>query len=130
MHKPSLTAGALFSALAVVIGAFGAHKLKSVMGPDAPELATFDTGVRYQFYHSLAILAAGLLHAFSPMKAFRVAAVLFAMGILLFSGSLYALVLLKATGSVGLGGLGIITPIGGLIFIAGWMALLMGIRKA
>ena len=59
MHKPALSSGIVFAALAVILGAFGAHALKQVMEPD--QLVTFETGVRYQFYHSFALIACGLL---------------------------------------------------------------------
>lgn len=130
MYKPALTTGALFAAMGVILGAFGAHALKAYL--DAPSLATFETGVRYQMYHAFALLAVGIIHAGSPNKRLRLANVLFTIGIVLFSGSLYLLSFRAASGSVGLGGLGILTPIGGVFFIAGWMALVWGVmqRKA
>ncbi len=80
--------------------------------------------VRSISYIVLCTLAgAGILYAKFPVKALRIAGTLFLIGILFFSGSLYALTLLKATGSVGLGGIGIITPIGGVFFIAGCLSL-------
>lgn len=128
MHKPALTTGALFAALAVILGAFGAHGLKEIL--EASELATFETGVRYQFYHSFALLFTGILYASFPARSVKLAGTFFIIGIVLFSGSLYALSLLKATSNVGLGGLGILTPIGGLFFIAGWLSLFAGmVRK-
>lgn len=127
MYKPALTTGILFAALAVILGAFGAHKLKEYL--DMAQLATFETGVRYQFYHSFALLVTGILYASFPFRPVRTAASLFITGILLFSGSLYALSLTKAIGNVGLGGLGVLTPIGGLFFIAGWLTLLFGLTR-
>ncbi len=120
LYRPALILGALLAALAVILGAFGAHALKEVLQPE--QLATFETGVRYQMYHSFALLATGLLYAFRQTKSLRIATILFGVGILLFSGSIYLLVFLKNNG-VGLGPVGIITPIGGLLFVAGWMAL-------
>lgn len=128
MHKPSLISGTLFAALAVILGAFGAHALKQVLTPDL--LVTFETGVRYQFYHSFALIATGIIYGFAPQKLLKNAYALFLLGIILFSGSLYALTLLKANGQVGLGGVGIITPIGGLCFIVGWLLLTLGIAKS
>lgn len=125
MYKPALTTGALFAAMGVILGAFGAHALKNQL--DATSLATFETGVRYQMYHAFALLAAGIVHSEFPTKPIRLANWLFTIGILLFSGSLYLLSFRAASGSVGLGGLGILTPVGGLFFIGGWMALLWGI---
>lgn len=127
MHKPALTSGALFAAIAVILGAFGAHALKQVL--DEAQLTTFETGVRYQFYHSFALLATGIIYASFPAKQVKWASTCFLIGILLFSGSLYAITLLKMNGVVGLTGVGILTPIGGVFFILGWLSLFMGITK-
>ena len=135
MYKPALTSGALLAALAVILGAFGAHSLKNHLEQSGMALVdvqrtlqTFDTGVRYQFYHCFALLAVGLIYASYPAKALRWATTMFIIGIVLFSGSLYAMTALKLGGGAGLGPIGILTPIGGLFFIAGWIALLLGIR--
>lgn len=127
MYKPALTSAAIFAALAVVLGAFGAHALKQVLTPEM--LQTFETGVKYQFYHSFALLATGVAFIGFPHKQLKLASTFFIIGILLFSGSLYALTLLKMNGAVGLGGVGIVTPIGGLFFILGWLFLLAGFLK-
>jgi uncharacterized membrane protein YgdD (TMEM256/DUF423 family) len=127
MYKPAITAGALFAALAVILGAFGAHALKEVLQPD--QLQTFETAVKYQFYHSFALLATGIVFSSFPFRQIRLASTFFIIGILLFSGSLYALTLLKMNSQVGLGGVGIITPVGGLFFIAGWLMLLWGVAR-
>ena len=127
MYRPALTTGALFAAMGVILGAFGAHALKQHL--DAVSLATFETGVRYQMYHAFALLAVGVIHAGSPNRLVRAANALFTIGIVLFSGSLYLLSLRVASGSAGLGGLGIFTPIGGVFFIAGWVALVLGITQ-
>jgi uncharacterized membrane protein YgdD (TMEM256/DUF423 family) len=126
MYKPALTSGALFAALAVILGAFGAHALKAVVAPD--QLLVFETGVRYQFYHSLGLLLTGIIYRSFPAKNVRLATSFFITGIVLFSGSLYAMVTLSIRGA-GLGPLGIITPIGGLFFILGWILLLLSILK-
>ena len=120
LYRPALLWGSVFAALAVMLGAFGAHALKQILSPD--QLLTFETGVRYQFYHSFALLVVGVLHAFRPAKSLRIATLLFVLGIVLFSGSIYLLIFLKNQG-VGLGPVGIITPIGGLLFIAAWSAV-------
>jgi uncharacterized membrane protein YgdD (TMEM256/DUF423 family) len=126
MHKQAIVTGIITAALAVILGAFGAHRLKEIVAPD--QLSIFVTGVSYQFYHSFALLAAGIIHSHYPSRAVRAAAPLFGLGILLFSGSLYLMVALSISGgSIGAGG--IITPVGGLCFIAGWIALLLGILK-
>ncbi len=127
MYRKALVAGSVFAALAVILGAFGAHALKQVLLPD--QLQVFETGVKYQFYHSFALLATGIIYASFPFKQVKLASSFFIIGILLFSGSLYALTLLKMNGQIGLGGVGIVTPIGGLFFIAGWLLLTMGILK-
>jgi uncharacterized membrane protein YgdD (TMEM256/DUF423 family) len=127
MHRPALTSGILFAAIAVILGAFGAHALKAVLQPD--QLVTFETGVRYQFYHSFALIFTGILYASFPFKQVKWASTCFLLGIVLFSGSLYALTLLKMNGEVGLGGVGILTPIGGVFFILGWLFLLMAVIK-
>lgn len=127
MYKPALTTGALLAGLAVVLGAFGAHKLKEYL--DLAELATFETGVRYQFYHSFALLFTGIIYGSFPFRPVKLASTFFITGIVLFSGSLYLLSFLNATGTVGLKGIGIITPVGGLFFIAGWACLLLGLAK-
>src|SRR5205807_8916321 len=100
----------------VAFGAFGAHALKSRLSPDL--LGVFETGVRYQMYHAFALLivAAAIGHIGSA-RLLVLAGWFFFAGVLLFSGSLYALAL------SGVGMLGIITPIGGLLFIVGWACL-------
>jgi uncharacterized membrane protein YgdD (TMEM256/DUF423 family) len=126
MYKPALIAGALLAGLSVILGAFTAHALKSIMPED--QLAIFDTGVRYQFYHSFALLITGMLFAAFPYKQLQLASTFFIIGIVLFSGSLYVMTLLKTKG-ISLGPVGIITPIGGLFFILGWLFLLLGFMK-
>jgi uncharacterized membrane protein YgdD (TMEM256/DUF423 family) len=127
MNKNYLIAGSLFGATAVALGAFGAHGLKKIV--DADTVATFQTGVQYQMYHALALLAAGILFEKFPGKWIKWAGVFFIIGIILFSGSLYLLTALKATEQTGLKDAGIITPFGGIFFIAGWLFLLLGVMK-
>jgi uncharacterized membrane protein YgdD (TMEM256/DUF423 family) len=111
-----LRIGAILAGLGVAIGAFGAHGLKSFVTPE--RLAVFETGVRYHLVHALAILAAaGAAHVAPASPAPRWAGALFLAGVLLFSGSLYALVLTGATAW------GAVTPFGGVAFVAGWLAL-------
>ena len=128
MHKGFLRTAAILGLLAVTLGAFGAHGLKQIVPPEA--ITTFETGVRYQFYHALALLATGMLFEKFPLRSIRYAGICFITGIVLFSGSLYALTLLQATSTVGLRGIGAITPFGGLFFIAGWLCLFLGVRAA
>lgn len=127
MYRPALISGALLAAVAVILGAFGAHALKEVLAPE--QLITFETGVRYQMYHSIALLFTGIIYASFPFKQVKLAYGFFIAGIALFSGSLYVLTLLKMNGEVGLGGVGIITPFGGLCFIIGWTMLVVGITR-
>ncbi len=96
------------------------------MAPD--QLLVFDTGVRYQFYHSIALLLTGIVYAAFPLKSIRLASTFFFVGILLFSGSLYAMTLLSIS-HITLGPVGVITPIGGLFFIIGWCLLAAGFIK-
>ncbi len=127
MHKGFLVWAAALGALAVMLGAFGAHKLKELVPPET--VSTFQTGVTYQFYHVFALLAVGILYAHIPGPQLIWAGRCFIIGVLLFSGSLYLLTALKMTNTVGLRGVGIITPIGGLVFIVGWIALLLAVLK-
>lgn len=113
--RPILVTAALLGALAVVLGAFGAHALRDAL--DEKSLAIWQTAVDYQFRHVLALLAAGLLARAQANRAITFAAVAFVAGIVLFSGSLYALAL-GAPRFVGA-----ITPLGGAALIAGWLAL-------
>lgn len=107
--------GAGAAGLAVVLGAFGAHALGSRVTPD--RLQTFETGVRYQMYHALALLVVAWVQTQWPGWQATTAGYLFLAGILVFSGSLYILVLTDTPW------LGAITPLGGLAFISGWALL-------
>ena len=127
MYKIALVLGILLGGLGIIIGAFGAHALKPLLTED--QIQVFETGVKYQMYHSFALLIAGILYSSFPFKIIKTATIFFLIGVLLFSGSLYVMTLLKIDGQVGLGGLGILTPIGGLFFILGWIALLISVLK-
>nr|WP_214446859.1 DUF423 domain-containing protein [Flavihumibacter rivuli] len=127
MHKSILMTASLLGALAVILGAFGAHGLKKLVPPET--VTTFETGVRYHFYHVFALLAVGVLYQYFPNAQMVWAGRLFMIGIALFSGSLYLLTMLKATNTVGLSGIGIITPIGGLFLVAGWLFLFLSLLK-
>ena len=108
--------GSISGGLAVALGAFGAHALKARLTPEL--LATFETGVRYQMYHALALLGAAAAIARWPASNLpSVAGWLFVAGTLLFSGSLYLLCITHKRW------LGAVTPFGGLAFIAGWVCL-------
>lgn len=113
--------GALFAFFAVAAGAFGAHALKHRFSVE--QLAVFEVGVRYQMYHALALLAAAIWISIAPHSLVSIAAWLFVAGIIVFSGSLYLLALtsVKSWGAV--------TPIGGLLLLAGWGSLMIGALK-
>jgi len=119
--KTILSVAAISGFLAVALGAFGAHGLKSIITPEMLEV--YKTGVQYQFYHTFALLAVGILMNFNQSKALKWSATLFMIGIVLFSGSLYVLAIsdIKA--------LGIITPFGGITWIAAWILLFVHCRK-
>jgi len=112
MDKPLLLVGAVAGFLAVALGAFATHGLRARLSPEM--LAAFETGVRYQMYHALAILLVALMLGRFDGWMFRAAGWAFTIGIVMFSGSLY---LLAITGTTMLGA---ITPIGGLAFLVGW----------
>ncbi len=114
--------GAGAAGLGVAVGAFGAHGLRAHVSPEA--LAVFETGVRYQMYHALGLIAVAGAAARWPGPWAQVAGWSFAAGIVLFSGSLYLMALTGARW------LGAITPIGGVAFIAGWAALATAALRA
>jgi uncharacterized membrane protein YgdD (TMEM256/DUF423 family) len=119
-----LKTAAVFGAIAVGIGAFGAHGLKPML-ESTGRLETFETAVKYQFYHSLALFALGIWTSVNPeLKKTALSFWGFTLGILIFSGSLYVLCLSGVTW------LGAITPIGGVAFIVGWLGLLGPARQS
>lgn len=127
MHVKFIRWAALFGVLAVSIGAFGAHGLKPHL--DAYQLGIFEKGVQYQFYHTLALLALGLISGQSGSnRILEWGGRLFAIGIVFFSGSLYFLACRDLL-SFPVGWLGPVTPLGGLCFIGGWLALFAGMAK-
>lgn len=128
MHKEFLIWASILGALAVALGAFGAHGLKQLVPPET--ISSFETGVRYQFYHVFALFITAVLYEKYPANWLRYAGYCFLWGILLFSGSLYLLTAFKATAIVGLKGIGLITPAGGLLFIIGWCCILLGLLRA
>jgi uncharacterized membrane protein YgdD (TMEM256/DUF423 family) len=116
-----LSLGGLLVALATISGAFGAHALQARLSPE--RLDIYETAVRYQFYHALGLLAIGLAARTIDAPMLRWAAVLIVIGIVLFSGSIYAL-------SFGAPRpLGVITPIGGLALIVGWILFAIAVMK-
>jgi uncharacterized membrane protein YgdD (TMEM256/DUF423 family) len=118
MSKIFLLTASLSGFLAVAIGAFGAHALKARL--DERALNIYQTGVEYQFYHTLAIFGVALLSYWYPQStALRISGSLFIVGMILFSGSLY---MLSFTGTRWWG---VITPLGGFALLIGWIALLL-----
>ena len=127
MHKGFLKTAFLLAALSVAMGAFAAHGLKNYVSDKA--MATFETAVRYQFYHVFALMITGILYKEFTFTAIRVAGWLFITGIIFFSGSLYLLAIIQGTVQPGYKWLGAITPVGGLAFIGGWISLFVGLFK-
>lgn len=115
MDRTFVGLGALLAFVGVALGAFGAHALRSSLS--AADLAIFETGVRYQMYHAVALLGVAWAWTRWPGGGITAAGWLFVAGIVVFSGSLYALVL------TGQRWLGAVTPLGGLCFLAGWACL-------
>ncbi|HXH03365.1 MAG TPA: DUF423 domain-containing protein [Candidatus Competibacteraceae bacterium] len=123
MVRFCLLAGALSAMLGVLLGAFAAHALRQLVPPE--RLAVFNTGVQYQMYHALGLILVGLaLRHWPESAALRWAGPLMLTGIVLFCGSLYALVL------SGRGWLGAITPFGGSAFILAWLLVIVGLWRA
>jgi uncharacterized membrane protein YgdD (TMEM256/DUF423 family) len=119
--KLFLTVGAISGALAVLLGAFGAHLLKQMISPDMLEV--YQTGIHYQFYHTFAMLGVGILMNFKPTKTLKWSGYLFIAGTTIFSGFLYLLAI------TGIKALGMIVPIGGLTLVAAWILLLVCVLK-
>jgi uncharacterized membrane protein YgdD (TMEM256/DUF423 family) len=128
MHKKYIAFAAIFGGLAVALGAFGAHGLESIT-KDEKILHGFQTGVQYQLYHALALLAVAILYDRLPGNWIKWTGICFITGIMLFSGSLYLLTFFKLQESSAVKFAGPITPIGGVFFIAGWVCLLIATLK-
>jgi uncharacterized membrane protein YgdD (TMEM256/DUF423 family) len=114
----TLRIAVVLGAVAVGVGAFGAHALKPMLEASG-RANTFELAVRYQFYHTLALLGTGLWMNFNASNRLQYAALCFFLGVIFFCGSLYVLCF------TGLGILGAVTPIGGVFFIGGWVFLLL-----
>ncbi|HEY7768941.1 DUF423 domain-containing protein [Longimicrobium sp.] len=122
MNRTFWILGCTFALLAVGAGAFGAHALRARLTPDL--LAVWETAARYQMYHALALLVVAFAVGRAAGGGWALAGWLFTAGIVVFSGSLYVLAL------SGVRWLGAITPLGGLCFLAGWVALLLAGMRA
>jgi len=123
MNKLLLNSGIINCLLSVALGAFAAHSLQNLI--DVKGISTFQIGVRYQFYHGLALLFCALYYKIEAKSFIKTSGILFLIGILLFSGSLYALAFNKLV-DLPTQLIGPLTPIGGVLFIAGWITLLFG----
>jgi uncharacterized membrane protein YgdD (TMEM256/DUF423 family) len=122
MHTKFLLVGAISAFIGVAAGAFGAHGLEALLSPDL--LAVYETGVRYELVHAMALLFVGLAANQWPEAGWGRAGWMFVVGTLLFSGSLYALAL------TGVRALGAVTPVGGVFFLLGWVfAAVAGARS-
>jgi len=119
MEKYVLVIAALYGALGIIFGAFGAHALKKILSDDL--LKSFETGVKYQLYHAIVLLVIGFQFSFSEMLQ-TVIAWCFVLGTFLFSFSIYGLCISSAKGKK-LRFLGPITPLGGLLLVIGWVLL-------
>jgi uncharacterized membrane protein YgdD (TMEM256/DUF423 family) len=127
MKKNLLLAGTLFALLSVLLGAMGSHALKPYLSPE--DFVSYDTAVRYQMYHALAILFTALFMSHSNTKYCSIAGMLFAFGIVLFSGSLYFITYFKTQGITISPFIGMLTPLGGLMLACGWLMLAVSIFK-
>lgn len=121
MGKTIIMTAAIFLAMAVALGAFGAHGLKSHLTTEMLEI--YKTGIEYHFYHALGLLLVGVLAFYLPGIYLKWSAIFLVSGIILFSGSLYLLAV------SGIKWLGAITPLGGLGFIIGWILLFVAVAK-
>lgn len=121
MDKKIISSGAILGMIAIILGAFGAHALKKVLSIE--ELATFETGVKYQMYHALFLLFIGM-NSTIVHKVKKTIYILTLIGVIFFSGSIYLLATNSLT-SFDFKIIGFVTPIGGLLLISAWGALLM-----
>ena len=126
MHKGYIKTAAFLGALSVMLGAFAAHGLKSI----APEhiVASFETGTRYQFYHVFALSLSAILFKTYPNKLILASGIFFILGIIFFSGSLYIYTYKQIYSITSINWIVFLTPVGGLLFIAGWLCLSVGIK--
>ena len=128
MHKGFLKLASFFALIAVILGASGTHALKNVLSETSMEI--FDTAVRYQFYHAIALFITAILYKEFASRFLRIAGVCFSIGIFLFSGSLYALTYIKNEGLTEYNWVGFITPAGGTLFMIGWILIMIAVRNS
>jgi uncharacterized membrane protein YgdD (TMEM256/DUF423 family) len=127
MQKLFMILGTLLAGLSIALGAFGAHSLKKIA--DAETVNIYQTGVQYQMYHALALIVVGLIAERFSVNMINYAGYLFIAGMVFFSGSLYLIASLKTMHKTVPTIVGIMTPIGGLLFILGWVFLLIALLK-
>lgn len=125
MERKILATAAFFGAMAVILGAFGAHSLKKVLEPEM--LTAFETGVRYQMYHAFLLMFVGIYSGISG-KAKKKVYWLATMGIVFFSGSIYLLSTSKISG-IDFKSIGWLTPVGGLLLIVAWFVLFIDFMR-
>jgi uncharacterized membrane protein YgdD (TMEM256/DUF423 family) len=125
MHRNFLKMGALVLGIAVVLGAFGAHLLKPYLSVEL--LSGYQTATLYQMVHGIGIFIAGILYKHYHNKKIRIAGYLFLYGVLFFSGSIYLRVVIGFFGIKSLGLFNLVTPLGGLLFMAGWFLIFISI---
>lgn len=119
IYKPSFYLGISLMVTGVILGALGAHALQPYFTGTMQD--SFETAVRYQLYHGLALLFIGILSLFSPSKWIKSSTYLFFIGVLLFSGSIYTMIAVRIQLDIGLGAFGLLTPLGGLLLIIAWL---------
>lgn len=119
--------GALAAMLSVALGAFGSHGLEHVL--TEKQHKTYETAVKYQMYHSLALILVGVLLKGNTNSLLNKSALFFFSGIIIFSGSLYVLVGLQASGVYNVNIIGAVTPLRGLCFMIGWLFMFLGVKK-
>ncbi|NOS91038.1 MAG: DUF423 domain-containing protein [Cyclobacteriaceae bacterium] len=122
-QKRILIIGGLLAGLAVGLGAFGAHALKALLLQNG-RVDTYELATRYHIYHALALVILGILYAKINSRTFRLSAWMFVAGILMFSGSLYVMAIFNTTQ------VALITPLGGVCFLAGWILFAVAVAKA
>ncbi len=127
MYKNIFFVASISAAIAVALGAFGAHALDGLLNDRFTK--AYESAVRYQLYHSLALLSCGVMLYLKPNKYFAIATKFFIAGIFLFSGSLYLLTFFYLKQISNLNFVGAITPLGGICFISGWICLALGAKN-
>lgn len=125
MHRSFFKLAAIFAMLSVALGAFGAHLFKKILSPE--QLSSFHTAVDYQVIHSIALFIVGILYRHYANKKMKLAGQLFALGIVLFSGSIYLWLLMEQLQVPNSTYVIMVTPLGGLLFMAGWLCVLLAI---